>query len=205
MSVIKPRNDMSIITRSKSKPIKKNHRLSRQGVRRLSNIVQQLDDTSNNTKTFEETKPSCCVIKTRQNPKITKILNSKTYNIIYVILIIISIILHDINIMLLPKQADIAIAIILLLITIIFIVDISIRSLYKSQYCLSNLFWLDILGILSLIPDFVDLFRTLTVYYYYYYYQYRPDWVNMRLLVLVKKLNYHIIFLHFFCFNYYLQ
>lgn len=177
MSVIKPRNDMSIITRSKSKQVKKNHRLSRQGVRRLSNIVQQLDDSTNNTKSFDDIKPSCCVIKTKQNPKITKILNSKTYNIFYVILIVISIILHDVNIMLLPKQADIAIAIILLLITIIFIVDISIRSLYKSQYCLSNLFWLDILGILSLIPDFVDLFRTFTVYIILLYYIINIDWI----------------------------
>lgn len=167
MCVIKPKNDMSIITRTKSKMVKKNRRLSRQGVRRLSNIVQQLDESSKNNKNMDDVKPPYCVIKTRQSPKVIRILNSKTYNIIYVIFIILSIILHDINIMVLPKQADIAIAIILLLITVLFIADITVRSLYKSQYCLSNVFWLDILGILSLIPDFIDLFRSLAVYIVY--------------------------------------
>lgn len=87
-------------------------------------------------------------------------LDSKIYNIILLICIILTIFLPNLNMMFFPKQADIAIAIILLIIAIFFIGDSIVRVVYKAGYFMSYTFFMDIISLLALIPDFIDLFST---------------------------------------------
>ena len=85
--------------------------------------------------------------------KINTILNHRVYMVISVTLTIISLFLHDMCICWFNKQYDLLISIILCVIFGIFLIEIILLCISKPQYINSYLFYLDLIGTLSLILD----------------------------------------------------
>lgn len=84
-----------------------------------------------------------------------KVLESRIWQIISIIATITSLLAYDFTIAFLPKSVDVSTDIVLVVVFAFFFAELAMASLFRRGYFWSFWFWLDLIALVSMIPDLV--------------------------------------------------